>query len=137
MSKVFCQASIMISFNLAFTSSSSQYLSSLFCSHSKYETVTPPALARTSGMTSIFLANNILSASGVVGPLPISKITLALMLLAFSALIWFSRAAGTKTSTGRAKNSVREISFTPGKSVSACLFSLRAKISSIFKPSSL
>ena len=40
------------------------------CTHSKYETITPPALQRMSGMTNISSQRwkRITSASGVVGP---------------------------------------------------------------------
>jgi len=40
----------------------------LHCTCSKYEQVTPPALAKKSGIKKIFFSLMIASASGVVGP---------------------------------------------------------------------
>ena len=53
-------------------SSSSQKLACRSCTHSKYETVTPPALARMSGSTMMPRSNRMSSASGSVGPLAAS-----------------------------------------------------------------
>src|ERR1700682_1982316 len=65
------------------------------CTHSKYETVTPPALARMSGTTMMPRCSRMRSASGVVGPLAPSMITEAWIRPALRAGIWFSSAAGT------------------------------------------
>jgi hypothetical protein len=51
-----------------------------FCTHSKYETVTPPALARMSGITKMPFSSRIASAAAVVGPLAPSQIDLGRML---------------------------------------------------------
>ena len=48
--------------------------------------------------------NKISSASGVVGPFAPSAITFALILSAFSEVIWFSSAQGAKTSTSNSNN---------------------------------
>ena len=53
----------------SFTSSSVQKNCCASCTHSKYETVTPPAFARMSGTTKTPRSRRISSASSVVGPL--------------------------------------------------------------------
>ena len=60
--------STTISCRRSFTSSSVQKNSWRPCTHSKYETTTPPAFASTSGTTSTPFASRISSAAGVVGP---------------------------------------------------------------------
>ena len=57
-----------------------------------------------------FLAK-ISSASGVIGPLAISIMALALILDALSLWITFSRAAGTKISTSNSSNSSLVMAF--------------------------
>src|SRR5205823_2743753 len=69
------------------------------CTHSKYDVVTPPELARMSGMTKTPLSWRYLCASGVVGPFAPSVSTLAWICGALSMVIWFSSAAGIRTST--------------------------------------
>src|ERR1035438_8625495 len=64
-----------------FTSISVQKKPYRSCTHSKYDTVTPPALHRMSGITSTPRANNSLSAPGVVGPLAASATILAVILI--------------------------------------------------------
>src|SRR5262245_1405634 len=76
------------------TSRSDQKKSCRSCTHSKYETVTPPALARVSGSTSTPRSWRISSASGVVGPLAAAAMMGALIRPALAAVIWFSSAAG-------------------------------------------
>jgi hypothetical protein len=52
-----------------------------------------------SGIMNVFQdLNRISSASGVVGPFAASATSRALMLCAFAAVIWFSRAAGIRMS---------------------------------------
>jgi len=51
-----------------------------------------------SGRTKIPFRCRISSAAGVVGPFAASATTFALMRPAFSAVIWFSRAAGIRRS---------------------------------------
>ena len=64
-----------------------------------------------SGITTIPFLNKISSASGVVGPFAPSVITFALILSAFSEVIWFSKAHGARTSTSNSNNSAFVISF--------------------------
>src|SRR3990167_9582877 len=105
-------ALVILSLSRVLTLSSVHFSPSKFCFHSKYETVTPPELAKTSGITVTFFLKNISSAWGVVGPLAISKIILALTCPAFSEVSWFSKAAGTKISTGNSNISLLVI-FAP------------------------
>src|SRR5919199_370160 len=60
-------ARVMMSFSFAFTSVSFQKYSWRPWTHSKYDTTTPPALARTSGRTTTPASSRISSAAGVVG----------------------------------------------------------------------
>src|SRR5438270_697356 len=55
-----------MSFSFALTSSSFQKYSWRPCTHSKYETTTPPAFARMSGRTSTPRSSRISSAAGAV-----------------------------------------------------------------------
>ena len=71
------KALTMISRNLATTSFSVQKYFCTSWTHSKYETVTPPALARISGTTRMPLSRSMSSASRVVGLLAPSMINLA------------------------------------------------------------
>src|SRR5215208_4837401 len=68
----------MIVPSLSLTSRSSQRKCWRFCTHSKYETTTPPAFAITSGTTWTPLSARIASAFGVVGLLAPSAIILHL-----------------------------------------------------------
>src|SRR3989338_3960333 len=79
-------ALVILSLSMALTLSSVHFSASKFCFHSKYETVTPPELAKTSGITVTLFFKKISSAAGVVGPLAISKTILALTCPAFSAV---------------------------------------------------
>ena len=58
-----------------------------------------------SGIIVIPFLFKISSASGVVGPFAPSDITFALILSAFSEVIWFSSAQGAKTSTSSSRSS--------------------------------
>jgi hypothetical protein len=58
----------MSSVKRAFTSSSVQKKCCRLCTHSKYDTVTPPALARMSGTTKMPRSRRISSAARSVGP---------------------------------------------------------------------
>src|SRR6516165_5512727 len=69
------------------TSSSSHGIPRWFCTHSKYDTVTPPALHRKSGMTKTLRLCSTMSASGVSGPLAASATIRAFTRAAFSAVI--------------------------------------------------
>ncbi len=74
------------------------------CTHSKYDTVTPPALAITSGATRILRSRRMSSASGVVGPLAPSMTMRVLMWGALAAVIWPSSAAGIRISLSVCQN---------------------------------
>jgi hypothetical protein len=87
----------------------------MFCAHSKYETVTPPALARMSGTTMTPFSWRTSSAAGVTGWFAASSTTRALMRSAFCSLITRSSAAGTSTSTSSSSSSAFEISSAPEK----------------------
>ena len=63
-----------------------------------YEAVTPPAFARMSGITKMFLSARMSSATAVVGPLAPSAMILALILSALRLVITFSVAAGIRMS---------------------------------------
>jgi len=97
-----------ISFEL--TSSSLHRKCCRLCSHSKYETVTPPAFARMSGTTKIPRSARIESASRSVGPFAASTRMRHWTRAAFSAVIWRSIAAGISTSHA----SVRRSAFDTG-----------------------
>ena len=71
------------------------------CTHSKYDTVTPPALHSTSGMTKMSLLARTSSASGVVGPFAPSARMRHLSSAAFSPVMTRSSAAGTRTRARR------------------------------------
>ena len=77
------KARVRIAFSFWLTSCSDQKKDWRSCTHSKYDTVTPPALARMSGMRKIPRSRKISSASGVVGPFAPSTISLALTSRAF------------------------------------------------------
>src|SRR6218665_11917 len=85
------KASCMMRTRRALISSSLQKKLEKSCTHSKELTVTPPALAITSGSTSTSLSCRMSSASGVVGPLAPSITTLA--------LIWPALRRGVSLST--------------------------------------
>ena len=82
----------------SFTSSSVQKNCCASCTHSKYETVTPPAFARMSGTTKTPRSRRIASASSVVGPFAPSTRSRARMRPALRSVIWFCSAAGISTS---------------------------------------
>ena len=77
--------------------------------------VTPPALARMSGTTKTPRSCRCRCASGVVGPLAPSTTIFALMAGALSIVIWFSSAAGMRTSTSSANSSSLSSGSPPGK----------------------
>ena len=92
---------LCISFcSLALTCSSLHMNCWMSCTHSKYDTVTPPALQSTSGMTKMSVRARIASASGVVGPLAPSARIRHFRRPAFSAVMTRSSAAGTSTVQG-------------------------------------
>ncbi len=91
------------------TSSSAQKSCWRSCTHSKYETITPPALHRMSGTTVIPRWARMRSASGVVGPLAPSAISLQRSRPAFAAVICPSIAAGTRTSHSSSRRSALEM----------------------------
>src|SRR5450759_4602721 len=67
-----------IAFSFWLTSCSDQKKDCRSCTHSKYDTVTPPAFARISGTRKMSRSRKIVSASGVVGPFAPSTISFAL-----------------------------------------------------------
>ena len=75
------------------------------CTHSKYETVTPPALVRTSGSTGIPRAARIPSPATDVGPLAPSATSRQRSAPAFVSVTWSSRAASTSTSHSSSSSS--------------------------------
>jgi hypothetical protein len=75
------------------------------CTHSKYETVTPPAFVRMSGRIGIPRSARIASASSEVGPFAPSEISRAWIRCAFSSVTWSSRAASTRMSQGSSSSS--------------------------------
>ena len=77
-------ARVTMSFSFAFTSASFQKYSWRPCTHSKYDTTTPPAFARMSGRTSTPLSSRISSAAGVVGPFAPSTMIFAFTCAALS-----------------------------------------------------
>ena len=68
-----------IAFSFWLTSCSDQKKDWRSCTHSKYDTVTPPAFARMSGTRKMSRSRKISSPSGVVGPLAPSTISFALI----------------------------------------------------------
>jgi len=87
-----------MSLRLRFTFLLDQKYASFPWTHSKYDTVTPPALQRISGIRNLPLLLRILSAIGVTGAFAASAINFALTESAFDLLIWFSSAAGMRIS---------------------------------------
>ena len=69
-------ASLIFSASLARISSRPQKRPPRSCTHSKYETVTPPAFVRMSGRIGIARALRIASASSEIGPFAPSAISL-------------------------------------------------------------
>src|SRR5215475_11501458 len=67
-SHVSSNARLTMSLSFAFTSTSFQKYSWRPCTHSKYETTTPPAFASTSGRMRMPRSSRIASAAGVTGP---------------------------------------------------------------------
>src|SRR2546422_901978 len=84
------------------------------CTHSKYDTVTPPALHRMSGMRKTPLSLRMRSASGLVGPFAASATIRALMRGALCSPIWFSIAAGMRMSQSSSRSSAFEMRSAPG-----------------------
>ena len=60
------KARVVMSFSFAFTSASFQKYSWRPCTHSKYDTTTPPALARTSGRMRTPMSSRIASADEIL-----------------------------------------------------------------------
>src|SRR5207237_9372007 len=98
------RASPIMSDSLSRISSRSQKSRPRSCTHSKYETVTPPAFARMSGTTGIPRSPRISSASIVVGPFAPSTTSVACTRPAFAHVSWPSRAASTRTSHGSSRS---------------------------------
>ena len=109
------KASLMMRSRRLLISSSVQKNELKSCTHSKYDTVTPPALASTSGTTVTPRSASRSSAAGMVGPLAPSTIRRALIRPAFSSVICFSSAAGISTSQSTSQNSSRFSSSVPGR----------------------
>ena len=112
--QVSSNARTTMSFSFAFTSYSFQKYSWRPCTHSKYETTTPPALASTSGRTRTPRSSRISSAAGVTGPLAPSQIIRALTRGALSSVITCSSAHGARTSHSISTSSSFVISSAPG-----------------------
>ncbi len=85
-----------------------------FCTHSKYETVTPPALARMSGITGMPRSFRSWSATGVMGAFAPSTISRARTSSTFLPWITLPSAAGTRTSTSSVSGSSLRTTSTPG-----------------------
>ena len=111
------KASCMMRSSRLLISSSVQKKELKSCTHSKYDTVTPPALASTSGTTVMPFSASRSSAAGMVGPLAPSTTSLALICPALARVICFSSAAGTITSQSTLQNSSRVISSVPSRPV--------------------
>ncbi len=92
------KAFVIIPSSLFCISSSCQKYLCISCTHSKYETTTPPAFARISGSTNTPWSLSMASASRVVGSLAPSATILAFILFAFFEFIWPPTAAGMSTS---------------------------------------
>src|SRR5260370_22329721 len=85
------------------------------CTHSKYEVVTPPALARISGITNTFFSARISSATAVVGPLAPSHRILHLIRSTFLLVITFSVGQGARVSHSVLNSSAPSAGEAPGK----------------------
>src|SRR3989449_951226 len=105
-----------------------------FCTHSKYDTVTPPPLARMSGITRMPRLCKMSSASGVVGPFAPSATIFPLMRGAFSDVRMPSRAHGATMSTSSSMSASFVISRVPGNPTTLPVFSLNARTSFGSKP---
>ena len=105
----------MILRSRSFTSSSDQEYAWMSCTHSKYETVTPPALARMSGTTAMPRWAKISSASGSVGPFAASTMIEAFTRSALSRVSWPSIAAGMRRSQSNSKSSSLVTSCAPSR----------------------
>src|SRR5581483_11596817 len=92
-------ASLILSASRPRISSRSQKSRPRSCTHSKYDTVTPPALARMSRTAKIA------SASIVVGPFAPSTTSRVWTRPAFAPVSWSSRAATKSTSHGSSSSS--------------------------------
>ena len=101
-------ASAIFSASFARISSRPQKRRPRSCTHSKYDTVTPPAFASTSGSTRMPRSRRIASASTEVGPFAPSVIRRAWTRSAFSSVSWSSRAARTRMSHGSSSSSAFE-----------------------------
>ena len=99
------KASFSLSTSLARISSRFQNSLPRSCTHSKYETVTPPAFVRTSGRTVMPRSARISSAPIVVGPFAPSATSLHATRGAFSEVSCSSRAARTRMSHGSSSSS--------------------------------
>ena len=93
-------ATTMCRFSSRSTCSADQVTAFLFCTHSKYDTVTPPELARMAGMTSMPFSIRRRSPDGSHGALAASAMTLQSSQSACLACTICSSAPGMKTSTG-------------------------------------
>ena len=111
----------ILSSNFLFTSSSVHLNCWRFCTHSKYETVTPPAFVKISGIIAIFRFHSLFAASPVTGPFAASIITLQFSESTFDSLIALPSAAGIKKSHSKASNSSFDI-FLPCSNPSIVLF---------------
>ena len=105
----------MIFSSRALISEASQKKLSRSWTHSKYETVTPPALARMSGTTLTPRSCRIASAPGVVGALAPSTTMRARTLPALRSLIAPASAQGARISQSTSKSASRAIASPAGK----------------------
>ena len=96
----------MRSITRAFTSSSSHVKCAKFWHCSRYEQVTPPAFAYTSGMMMMPLSAKMRSAVGVSGPFAPSTTNVAFILFASSSPTASPSAHGMTMSQSRAKTAV-------------------------------
>ena len=130
--QVSLKARVTMSRSFEFTSGSFQKYSWRPCTHSKYETTTPPALARMSGRTSTPLSSRISSAAGVIGPFAPSQTICAFTWAALSPVITCSSAHGASTSQSSSSSSSFVISsapFRPASEPVSCLCAIAAATS--------
>src|SRR3989454_5474717 len=137
MSQTRLNALTMMPSSFSSTSFFVQKNSDRFCTHSKYDTVTPPPLAKMSGITRMPRLCKMSSASGVVGPFAPSATIFPLMRGAFSEVRMPSRAHGATMSTSSSMSASFVISRVPGNPTTLPVFSLNARTSFGSKPFSL
>src|SRR5215475_9174618 len=97
--QVSLNARVVMSRSFELISSSFQKYSWRPCTHSKYETTTPPAFASTSGRIRMPRSSRISSAAGVTGPFAPSAMIFAFTWSAFERVITCSSAHGGHVET--------------------------------------